>query len=413
MKIDSYKMNSDFKSRKLKIGLMGARVNNINLGCVALTYSLVSLLNRVQMEIGLEFEYIIFESKCDEKKYDKLSFYLKMPRNIINNRPFAILHDPLRGVKHFKEIVGMVTGIKECDIIIDLTEGDSFSDIYGDVAFRGTTNVKRIIENLGIPLILGPQTYGPFYKRRNEGLAKEVIKKAYGVIARDDVSANYVNELFGRKIESTIDLAFNLPYKKMKVNNGKIKIGINISSMLFFNNSEMEKQRFRLEANYAECIKRLIKELIKLDKYEIYLIPHVLLDARANGVIKRLYPQVITIDFIDNPIEMKSVISSMDLFIGSRMHATIAAVSSGVATIPLSYSRKFSGLYRKINYNHVIDLEVTSTEKALADILKKIDNRNVLINDIELIKDDCNSLCEKNYHLMKNLIIQICKSQSR
>ena len=32
------------------------------------------------------------------------------------------------------------------------------------------------------------------------------------------------------------------------------------------------------------------------------------------------------------------------------MHATIGAISSGVATIPFSYSRKFEGLFGNLEY---------------------------------------------------------------
>ena len=46
-------------------------------------------------------------------------------------------------------------------------------------------------------------------------------------------------------------------------------------------------------------------------------------------------------------IQAKSYISNMDVFLGSRMHSTIGAISSGVATIPLSYAYKFEALYKE------------------------------------------------------------------
>ena len=56
-------------------------------------------------------------------------------------------------------------------------------------------------------------------------------------------------------------------------------------------------------------------------------------------------------------MEAKSHISGMDFFIGSRMHACIAAYSSGVPVFPLGYSRKFTGLFaEKLGYGRGADL---------------------------------------------------------
>jgi colanic acid/amylovoran biosynthesis protein len=55
--------------------------------------------------------------------------------------------------------------------------------------------------------------------------------------------------------------------------------------------------------------------------------------------------------------EMKYLIGQCDFFIGSRMHACIAALSQGVPAVGLAYSRKFLGVLRSIGVeNLVVDL---------------------------------------------------------
>ena len=55
--------------------------------------------------------------------------------------------------------------------------------------------------------------------------------------------------------------------------------------------------------------------------------------------------------------EMKYLIGQCDFFIGSRMHACIAALSQGVPAVGLAYSRKFMGVLRSIGVeNLVVDL---------------------------------------------------------
>ena len=94
-----------------------------------------------------------------------------------------------------------------------MTGGDSFSDIYGDDRFIYGTNVKLFTEWLGVPLILGSQTYGP-YSKRNIEKAKLAIKNSVLVMTRDDISAELVKNISGIDPIAVTDVAFILPYEK-------------------------------------------------------------------------------------------------------------------------------------------------------------------------------------------------------
>ena len=69
----------------------------------------------------------------------------------------------------------------------------------------------------------------------------------------------------------------------------------------------------------------------------------------------------------------------MDIFIGSRMHSTIAAFSAGVLTIPVSYSRKFEGLFNSLEYEYVINGKTEDSESAFNKTLQYIENRKELL----------------------------------
>lgn len=63
------------------------------------------------------------------------------------------------------------------------------------------------------------------------------------------------------------------------------------------------------------------------------------------------------------------------------MHATIGAFSSGVITIPFSYSVKFEGLYGELNYPYCIHGKEYSTEEAVEKTIEYIENYQLLKND--------------------------------
>ena len=60
------------------------------------------------------------------------------------------------------------------------------------------------------------------------------------------------------------------------------------------------------------------------------------------------------------------------------MHATVGAFSSGVATLPFSYSPKFEGLYESIGYPFSINGRELSTEEAIKVTLQYLDNPSKL-----------------------------------
>ena len=62
------------------------------------------------------------------------------------------------------------------------------------------------------------------------------------------------------------------------------------------------------------------------------------------------------------------------MFMGSRMHSTIGAISSGVITIPFSYAHKFESLYEQIGYHYVLSATQITTEVALNQIKSWISN---------------------------------------
>ena len=81
---------------------------------------------------------------------------------------------------------------------------------------------------------------------------------------------------------------------------------------------------------------------------------------------------------LHSPVAAKSHIAGLDVFIGSRMHATIAAFTAGVPTVPVAYSRKFAGFFGSLGYGALVDLTEASTTEAVAHTLALVEDRNRL-----------------------------------
>ena len=384
------------------IGLFGFDFISSNKGCEALTYTFLSMMERI----------------CTEKKLCVYNFtYNKSLGRIPEQFPkieFKQCNINLKNPKYWKNAFKL---LKTCDVFFDATFGDGFSDIYGKKWNIKTDLIKQMVIWSGTPLVLVPQTYGPYNNPILKKWAMRLIRKADLVYSRDDLSAKIVKEQSGVDIKVGSDMAFKLPYDrtKYKIDNEKINIGINISSLLW--DSQWAKENhFGLTVDYEQYHIKILEWIMEQSKYIIHIIPHVIdleqPDARENDYrvclqLKKKYGNRVEIaPPFNTPIEAKSYIANMDVFIGSRMHATIGAISSGVATIPFSYSRKFEGLFGNLEYPYVISARNFSLEEALEkskswiqnyEILKECGQKSVVESyaKLELLENDIRCLLEK------------------
>ena len=351
------------------IGFWGLSFNSGNMGCNALSYSFLNILNNITTEY---IQVYVFFQGSD---FDASSLSTEKISVI------SVGYNP----RSIDSIKALIKHLKKCDISIDFTAGDSFSDIYGLKGFLKSCAFKKLAMILSKKFILGPQTYGPYTHWIAQSIAKHIIRKADYACSRDAASAEYVKALCGIDMDIFTDVAFALPYKNHNtLVTTKKKIGINVSGLLW-NGGYTGDNQFSLTVDYRSYITSLIESLLQQNGIEIYIIPHVI-SAGANPesdypISEQLaaqYPAVHLAPRFTTPIEAKNFIAEMDIFTGARMHATIGAFSAGVITIPFSYSRKFEGLYNNLNYPYTINARELDTSTAVQLTLKYINNSEPL-----------------------------------
>jgi polysaccharide pyruvyl transferase WcaK-like protein len=301
---------------------------------------------------------------------------------------------------------------KRYDLVFDIGEGDSFADIYGFQRFIKFSANKYFAISSKVPLIIAPQTIGPFNNYISSIIATYLLKQAQAVYTRDHKSSDYLKKMKVIHHEAS-DVAFLLPYdQKNKIDNS---VGINVSGLLW-HGGYTKRNQFNLSVDYQKLIVDLINGFIRREQ-KVYLVAHVISDTddveddyRTAEKIKAEYfsenDLVMVAPKFTSPIEAKSFISSMMFFLGSRMHATIGAISAGVPTIPLAYSRKFSGVFGTISYPHTYDLYGPAIEnEILNSIFSKFDN-DILQIAQDAKQSSCNAkrqLEEYESFLLENL----------
>jgi colanic acid/amylovoran biosynthesis protein len=254
-------------------------------------------------------------------------------------------------------------------IIVDTGAGDSFTDIYGLKRLFVMIYVQRVAFRLGIPVVMGPQTIGPFNTNLGRWAARRSLRIMHTVIARDPRSAEYA-QILGREVDATsTDVVFALTDR---LHGEPLDIVVNISGLLWSRNHHVDSARYREE------IFELVTGLQHRGR-NVSLLAHVVApgydddDVHAIEEFQRDCGAELETIFPTSLEQVRSTLASANFVIGSRMHACLNALSSGTPAIAWAYSRKFAPLMNDIGWDYVVDLANPATRPA-AETLHLIDS---------------------------------------
>ncbi len=288
-----------------------------------------------------------------------------------------------------KQVMGLsspaLRAMRASDAVVDVSGGDSFTDLYGPARFDQITLPKLMALDAGVPLILLPQTFGPFRFKRSRRIARHILKGCKLAFARDMASLEYLRELLGADFDEHrhrlgVDLAFGLPSKAPATRLKAGTVGINVSGLLWNRSAEAQTQ-FGLACDYQEVLRELTTAILQDKEASVRLVPHVTpsggseSDLVASRALKNQLPfdlqSRVSIEEIANtPSKLKGVIQQTEWFTGARMHATIAALSTATPVSNMAYSRKAAGVFDCCGVGaHVHDLRNSTAQQMIERLI--------------------------------------------
>lgn len=395
-----------------RIAVFGAAPDTLNMGVSALFASTLSSISRLIPNC----EFVVFDGGLGERRK---SFLVSEDQSID-----CILYGARAGFRWYRpeNLAAMSTlaslgplgpllnsGVKlieSCDAVLDVSGGDSFSDIYGRRRFFSVARPKMIALKRDRPLVLLPQTYGPYNNLSLRETASEIVKGAGMAWARDLNSFEVLKELLGARFDPNrhlcgVDLAFMLAPRLAASeladrhfwnwldapNSTKPLIGFNVNGLIF-NDPDRSRSQYGFRADYSAVVQKFLTWILDNTECNILLVPHVMVPeghfesdyAASLAVADKLPKQhedrvAITPTSLDQ-CQVKWVISKTDWFCGTRMHSTIAALSSGVPTASVAYSDKTKGVFESCHQGeHVWDPRTLSTEEVFDGLVQSYQKR--------------------------------------
>ncbi|MCE5210542.1 MAG: polysaccharide pyruvyl transferase family protein [Deltaproteobacteria bacterium] len=404
--------------------IMGASLTTGNMGVSALAASLIKLILTIHPDASITFFIPERSSKPQEIEISGRKISIKIANTRLSPTAswgehifvilfLSLLYKIMPFRRYRKAIIKYnerLRAIVNADFIGDVRGGDSFSDIYGVKGFLLGSIPSIITLLMGKKLVLFPQTYGPYTSRISRIVARYILSHAHIILSRDRESMEFVQDLLGKnKKDKTImfcpDVAFSLDSIAPQngdippfVNTGKDSpvIGLNINGLLY-NGGYTRNNMFNLRMDYKLFVHKLSEAILKKTNANLLLIPHTFAphghvesdpDA-CQEILTDFEPaykgrvQMISGEYDQHAI--KGIIGRCDFFIGSRMHACIAALSQKIPTAAVAYSKKFKGVFNSIDVGgFVIDAREEQNQVAIGKIMTWIEDRAQIKNILQV-----------------------------
>lgn len=294
----------------------------------------------------------------------------------------------------------VLKAIYEADIICSIAGGDSFSDIYGFGRLMYVALPQILVQLLGKPLVLLPQTLGPFKGTLAKAVARSIVRRSRMVYTREPGGLEAVRGLAGRDDHGRVAFAYDMGFAlEPHIRTERIPpwmaefdkniplVGLNVSGLLYIG-GYTRKNMFGINSDYRRLIHDLIEFLVLKRSVHVMLVPHVFgtgEDSESDVIAcrniygdagDRVRSCLHLIEEEYDQHEIKALIGRCDFFMGSRMHACIAAISQCVPAVGLAYSRKFYGVFESVGMEElVIDIRECDGNAVIAAVDRSYQRR--------------------------------------
>lgn len=242
----------------------------------------------------------------------------------------------------------------------------------------------------GKPVYVFPQSIGPFSRRWEHLLAKWVLKRVRVVMAREPISLRQLQSwgLTSRCCYLLPDPAFAFSGAPVSAAEEWLRShGIRLAQdgpLLGMTVIDWRAQNphFGLQARYEAACVGALRFFVEQYGGKAFLFPQAwgpsasqddrIPARRIAGQLGDLAHSVLVIEEPLSPDLLKSVYGLMDLFVGTRMHSNIFALSQGIPVIAIGYQHKTQGIIRMIGLDRwVIDIQQVS-EQTLIEMLNEL-----------------------------------------
>jgi len=305
---------------------------------------------------------------------------------------------PLFSYRYFKKANYSLTP-RQLRLLIDVyNQADIVISEPGGYLYSSGRGISLLISVFSIalaifarkPIYFLPQSIGPFKRKWERKMVRWMLNHVRIVMVREPVSFRTIQSIGvdQKNVRLVPDLAFALPSSDRELGLKWLhELGIDpkangpLMGMTLINWGE-QNMDFKMQLEYEKACADAINWFIENTGGKILLFPQVIgpYASQDDRVPARKVAQLLSelsdsIYQIEQPLTLeliKAVYSWMDIFIGTRMHSNIFALSEGVPVVAIGYLHKTRGMAEMIGIDELfINIDQVSGN-VLVDCVKNL-----------------------------------------
>ena len=271
------------------------------------------------------------------------------------------------------------------DLILDTCGGDSFTDIYGTGRFLRILLLQRAAAQIGVPVVMTHQTFGPIRNKIIAKLASLHLKRNKNILLVCRDSESYaISQKFmpANRLILASDLSFYFQEESDLVRSG---IALNVSGLLWDPNSHVDYMQYRSETmKFIELLLESGRKVTIFDNVSSFQ-ESADDDSRPGKYLKAKFGESLSYSQPKSITEAKNSLKTFEVVVGARMHACLNSLNVGTPAIALAYSRKFAPIFRDLGWPIGVDLR--SSEFFAEELMELLPEFLLKTDDVTKVKE--------------------------
>lgn len=296
----------------------------------------------------------------------------------------------------------LLTSYFTADLVVSSAGNFLYTSGRGGLTFAVAIYTMLFAWLVGKPLYAMPQTIGPLERGWERWLVRLAANRARWLFVRDSFSLAELErlQLAHDRFTAVPDLAFAFPHGPLEMGKSLLErygVTFPVTRPLLgvtLMNWGVQNPAFGNQERYETAVAHVIRAFVTTQGGQAVLFsqvcgPTVIEDDRipARRVQEQLADLGTAVIFIAEEAsteELKAAYGLMDVFIGTRLHSNIFAVSEGVPAVMIEYRYKTRGVMQMLELERwVIDIQEVETTNLTAFFQRLWDEQTAVRQHIQ------------------------------
>ncbi|MFJ5922052.1 polysaccharide pyruvyl transferase family protein [Kitasatospora sp. NPDC092948] len=271
--------------------------------------------------------------------------------------------------------------LAEADLVLSLGGGylNGKADFASDLSIGFLLLPLWLAQRFGVPVVLAPQSYGPFPTRTQAALMRKVVGASRRVVAREEISVARLAEagVPDANLVRGVDSAFAFTGLSRRAWRQELAVPADAELVLVTARRFLDPEaQDRYEAAMAGAVRHLLAR-----GCHVVLVPQVTCTFQADDdriVNRRIAalldsPRLHLLD--DASIDHHDIFAlygAADFILGTRFHSVIFGLVSGVPCAAVEYDHKTRGIMADLGLEHWVVRMTEATTGSLVDLVDRL-----------------------------------------